>query len=58
MFGLFKCKHPANFLHVKKDSTEENTEHSEYKKVTYHLYCMSCGKDIKIKYARYINNLQ
>lgn len=54
MFGLFKCKHPAKYLHPEKDSTEHDTEYPEYKTVTYHLQCMNCGEKVKVKYARYI----
>lgn len=51
MFGLFKCKHPADELHVQRVHTIEQSEETEFKHVTYHLYCYKCGDRIDIKFA-------
>lgn len=51
MFSLFKCKHPADELHVQRVHTIEQSEEPEFKHVTYHLYCYKCGDRIDIKFA-------
>lgn len=49
MWTFSKCKHPAKYLHVKKDhTTKHNHDHSV---ITYHLYCLSCNEDVDISYA-------
>lgn len=52
MFGLFKCKHPADELHVQKDATVGSVDSQGTQHITYHLYCRSCGEKIDIKYAK------
>ena len=54
---MFKptCKHPHSKLVVLKDSTIEsfdNPEYRMYSKITHHLQCIKCRKELTIKYAK------
>lgn len=53
------CNHPASFIHVRKDATvERQPSHPDddegwgWNHVTYHLYCLRCGKDVSLTYAQ------
>lgn len=48
---FFKCKHPANRLAVKTDSTEERID-ADFTRVIHHLFCQNCMEDVNIKYAK------
>ncbi len=48
---FFKCKHPANRLAVKNDSTEEYID-ADFIRVIHHLFCQKCMADVDIKYAK------
>jgi len=45
------CK--ADDLYVAKDATEEKID-DDFIHITYHLYCIECGKHHDIKYAHMI----
>ena len=51
---FFKCKHPADCLHVAKDATEQDSSEypGQYTYITYHLYCVKCNERIDIEYAK------
>lgn len=51
----FKCKHPAWYLVVDDDSSEEVLD-DQFIKVTHHLYCINCRSKIDISYARIIED--
>ena len=52
----FKCKHPFDSLVVEKEATESPID-SEFKRITYHFYCMKCSKEVKMSYAKTIAGL-
>lgn len=49
--SLFECKHPAEYLVVEKDSTEERQD-KDFTRITHHLHCMKCHELIDIDYAK------
>lgn len=50
--SLFKCKHPAKFLVVEKNSTEVLNADPNYINITHHLRCMKCMELVDIGYAK------
>lgn len=52
MIRLFKCKHPADYLVVQKDSTVDTESHPHVHVITHHLYCTRCDKKINISYIK------
>lgn len=48
---FFKCKHPANWLAVQADSTEEWVD-EDFTRVTHNLYCQKCQEKVDIKYMK------
>jgi hypothetical protein len=53
-FGKKACKHSFGDLVVLKDSTAEYND--DYKAVTHHLHCLRCGKDVDMKYVKYVDD--
>ncbi len=51
---MFKCKHPAKYLVVERDSTHEDSAEypGEYTNITHHLMCYKCQEIINIGYAK------
>lgn len=59
---FFKCKHPADKLVVDKEQTVESFKRivangfyqtdEDFEKVTYNLFCLKCGEDVKITHAK------
>ena len=52
----FSCNHPAKNLFVKKDKKTKNID-ADFNKVTYHLFCNRCGKDVDIAYSEMIGGV-
>ena len=48
---FWKCKHPAFWLAVQEDSTEELVD-VDFTRVTLHLYCQKCQEKVDIKYSK------
>jgi len=46
---MFKCKHPAHLLGVKKHHTSVKQD-EDFTKINYHLYCSKCSKDVTISF--------
>ena len=54
---FFKCKHPANRLHIQKDETRKRISNF-FEEVTYHLYCTKCNEKIDIKYSKVLQDFK
>ena len=48
---FWTCKHPAFWLAVEKDSTEEWVD-VDFTRVTHHLFCQKCTKPVTVKYMK------
>ncbi len=46
---MFKCKHPAHLLEVKKHHTSVKQD-EDFTKINYHLFCSKCDKDVNISF--------
>ena len=53
---FFKCKHPAEFLSVEKDSTKES-DGVDFEYITHHLFCKKCKTKVDITYAKLIGGV-
>ncbi len=51
MFSIFTCTHPLKYLAVQKESSEVKLD-EDFSKVTHHLRCTKCSKDVSISFAK------
>jgi len=49
--NFWSCKHPAFWLAVRDDSTEQWVD-EDFTRVTHNLYCQKCQKPVTVKYMK------
>lgn len=55
--SIFSCGHKAEYLVVSKDHSTVQVD-ADWAKITYHLHCTNCGKDVDIGHSKMIGGIE
>lgn len=53
---FFKCKHPFDYLVVRKESLIKE-QNNDFEFIEYYFLCQRCGKDVTSRHAKLIDGV-